>query len=216
MAYPRVEPAPIAVVSGLPRAGTSLLMQMLAAGGLPVLADGIRAPDESNPKGYLEWEGAKRLPHDPHSICAARGRAVKLIAALLPSLPEGERYLVLFAERDPREIDASQRAMLARLAAARGSPPPASDGLDPAALEAHAARIRAWLAEPSRRHRFPVLPVHYTDVLRTPHEAAVRIAAFLAPLGFPLDPASMATAVEPSLYRARAAAPTMASGARRR
>ncbi|MEB2346503.1 MAG: sulfotransferase family protein [Deltaproteobacteria bacterium] len=206
-------PPPIVVVSGLPRAGTSLLMQMLAAGGLPLLADDGRAPDESNPKGYLEWQGAKHLPQDPGAIRAARGRAVKVIAALLPSLPESERYRVLFAERDAREIDASQRAMLARQAAARGTPPLAGDELDPAALEAHVERIRAWLAEPARRDRFPVLRVRHGDVLRSPREAAARIAEFLAPTGVRLDPASMAAAVDPVLYRARVTTRGMPSGA---
>ena len=32
----------VVIVSGLPRSGTSLLMQMLAAGGLPLLTDGVR------------------------------------------------------------------------------------------------------------------------------------------------------------------------------
>jgi len=55
----------ITIVSGLPRSGTSLMMQMLAAGGLPVLSDGERAADTDNPRGYLEWERIKQLPKDP-------------------------------------------------------------------------------------------------------------------------------------------------------
>ena len=51
----------ITVVSGLPRSGTSLTMQMLVAGGIPALSDGLRTPDENNPKGYFEWEPAKTL-----------------------------------------------------------------------------------------------------------------------------------------------------------
>jgi len=34
------------------------MMQMLDAGGLPVLSDGERKPDTDNPKGYLEWSGS--------------------------------------------------------------------------------------------------------------------------------------------------------------
>ena len=44
----------ISIVSGLPRSGTSLMMQMLAAGGMPIMSDEIRAPDTHNPRGYLE------------------------------------------------------------------------------------------------------------------------------------------------------------------
>lgn len=202
-------PPPIVVVSGLPRAGTSLLMQMLAAGGHPLLADDERAADASNPKGYLEWRGAKSLARDPGAIRAARGRAVKVISALLPTLPTEERYLVLFAERDPREIEASQRAMLARLAAARGEPAPVDDGLDPAALAAHVTRVRAWLAEPPRAARFAVRPIGHRDVIGAPHAAAAAIADFLAPscadLGISLDLAAMARVVDPTLHRSRAA-----------
>ncbi|MCX7939873.1 MAG: hypothetical protein N2545_10625, partial [Thermoflexales bacterium] len=52
----------IVVVSGLPRSGTSMMMAMLAAGGIPPLTDNIRAPDQNNPKGYYEFERVKRLP----------------------------------------------------------------------------------------------------------------------------------------------------------
>jgi len=53
------QPTPIIVVSGLPRSGTSLMMQMLRAGGVPIAADDVRAPDEHNPHGYFEFEAVK-------------------------------------------------------------------------------------------------------------------------------------------------------------
>src|SRR5205814_2273593 len=55
----------ITIVSGLPRSGTSLMMQMLVAGGMRALADGERQADTDNPRGYLEWERIKQLPNDP-------------------------------------------------------------------------------------------------------------------------------------------------------
>ncbi|MGK7933677.1 MAG: tetratricopeptide repeat protein, partial [Microcystaceae cyanobacterium] len=48
----------VIIVSGLPRSGTSMMMQMLAAAGIPVMTDGVREADESNPKGYYEYEKA--------------------------------------------------------------------------------------------------------------------------------------------------------------
>ena len=42
---------PIVLVSGLPRSGTSMMMQMLRAGGLEAGTDNIRLPDEDNPRG---------------------------------------------------------------------------------------------------------------------------------------------------------------------
>ncbi len=71
----------ITVVSGLPRSGTSLMMQMFVAGGMPKLSDGERQADTDNPRGYLEWERIKQLPNDPGCIAEAEGKVVKVIAS---------------------------------------------------------------------------------------------------------------------------------------
>jgi hypothetical protein len=73
----------ITIVSGLPRSGTSMMMKMLAAGGLEPLTDNIRAADEDNPKGYYEFERVKQIEKDRDWLEDARGRVVKLISALL-------------------------------------------------------------------------------------------------------------------------------------
>lgn len=187
----------VVVVSGLPRAGTSLLMQMLAAGGLPVLADAARAPDVSNPRGYHEWGPIRSIASHPARIVEAHGRAVKVISALLPALPRGPRYRVLFAERELREVQASQRAMLVR----RGALP---DDLSEAELARHLARTRAWLAAQSG---FDACFMTHRDLLLRPGESARRIrdflAADLAPRGITLDVAAMAAAVDAALWRVR-------------
>ena len=53
------------LVSGLPRSGTSLMMQMLEAGGLHPQTDGERTADVDNPKGYYEWEAIKKIQRQP-------------------------------------------------------------------------------------------------------------------------------------------------------
>ncbi|HWZ78514.1 MAG TPA: hypothetical protein VNX87_18360 [Candidatus Sulfotelmatobacter sp.] len=73
----------ITIVSGLPRSGTSLMMQMLVAGGMTPLSDGERTADADNPCGYLEWERIKQLPTDPGCIVEAEGKVVKVISRLL-------------------------------------------------------------------------------------------------------------------------------------
>ena len=176
----------IVVVSGLPRSGTSMMMQMLAAGGLPALSDGARTPDAANPRGYYEWEPARALFREPAAIAAARGRAVKVISALLPALAPEHRYRVLLMERDLDEVAASQRAMLA-----------ADDGVGPAEFARHLARTRAWLAA---QPQVATLAVAYRDALAEPRATAERVRAFL---GLPLDAAAMAAAVDPALYRVR-------------
>src|SRR5260221_6001555 len=104
----------ITIVSGLPRSGTSLMMQMLDAGRLPVLSDGERKADTDNPKGYLEWERIKQLPKDPSLIAEAEGKVVKVISQLILSLPAGHEYRVVFMQRPLPEVLKSQEEMLRR------------------------------------------------------------------------------------------------------
>src|SRR5947209_18564630 len=105
----------IVIVSGLPRSGTSLMMQMLEAGGLEVVTDGIRAADTDNPRGYYEFERVKKIKTDAAWLPGARGKAVKMVSQLLYDLPAGEAYRILFMDRDLDEVLASQEKMLARL-----------------------------------------------------------------------------------------------------
>ena len=109
----------IIVVSGLPRSGTSLMMKMLAAGGLPLLVDGLREPDDDNPEGYFELERVKALvTGDDAWLAEARGHAVKVISSLLKFLPGTYSYRVILMQRRMSEVLASQRRMLMR----RGEP----------------------------------------------------------------------------------------------
>jgi hypothetical protein len=188
----------ITVVSGLPRSGTSLLMQMLAAGGFAVLSDGLRPPDEDNPRGYLEWERIRTLAKDPTCIAEAEGKAVKVISSLLPYLPMDREYKILFMRRPLGEVVASQGLMLAR----RGSTGPAikPDAIT-GALEAHLKQVTAWL------HGQPRLAVRWVDhrnlLLHAGHESTA-IAEFLS---IPLDIVAMSKQVVPSLHRQRSEHP---------
>lgn len=184
----------IAVVSGLPRCGTSMMMAMLEAGGMPVLTDDVRRADEDNPRGYYEFEPVKHLKEDSSWLAEARGKVVKMVSALLPDLPATHRYRVVFMERTMAEILASQRAMLERL----GKPAdPAADERQAALFERHLSSLRAWMA---RQGNFAVLFVHYNDLVASPAEHIARIDAFF---GGHLDTAAMAAVVDRSLYRQR-------------
>lgn len=188
-------PGTVVIVSGLPRSGTSMMMKMLAAGGLPILTDGERTADEDNPEGYFEFERVKKLRQgDVAWLPQAEGKAVKVISALLEYLPAGYRYKVLFMNRAMPEVLASQRKMLIR----RGEDP---DKIDEAvlaeSLARHVAHVKRWLA--SQPH-FDVLDVDYNAVLLDPLPHAAQINAFL---GGQLDEESMASVVNPRLYRNR-------------
>ena len=113
----------LTIVSGLPRSGTSLMMKMLEAGGLPVLVDNVREADVDNPRGYYEFEPVKALKSDASWVAPALGKAVKMVYLLLMDLPSDQDYRVVFMRRNLDEVLASQKAMLDRM----GKPAPLDD-----------------------------------------------------------------------------------------
>ena len=94
----------VTVVSGAPRSGTSMMMRMLAEGGIPALTDGVRKPDSDNPHGYFEFEPVKRTKDDATWLADARGRAVKMVYELLRDLPADRSYRVVLMRRDLGEM----------------------------------------------------------------------------------------------------------------
>jgi hypothetical protein len=188
--------APIVVVSGLPRSGTSMMMRMLAAGGVGPLEDGVRTADISNPKGYFEFEPVKDLEAargDVPWLPAARGKAVKIISFLVTWLPEDFNYQVIFMQRDLDEVLASQQQMLTR----RGEGETAS-GTSREVFQSHLTQVERFMAA---RPCFETLYVPYREAVAAPEATAAAVARFL---GRPMDTAAMAKAVEASLYRNRA------------
>jgi hypothetical protein len=182
------------VVSGLPRSGTSLMMQMLAAGGLEILADDHRPPDADNPRGYFEYEPVKALKRDNAWLPQAEGKAVKVIAALLPYLPPHLKYKIILMKRDLDEVLASQGTMLQRLGRQGSS---ADNATLKSIFSRQIAETERWLtAQP----HLEVLTVDYRETLTKSEATARRVADFL---GLPLDLERMAAVIDPSLYRQR-------------
>lgn len=185
----------ITIVSGLPRSGTSMMMKMLEAGGLPPLTDNLRTADEDNPKGYYEFERVKQLPKgDVAWLPDAQGKVVKVIAALLPSLPGGYHYRVVFMQRAMPEVLASQRQMLIR----RGEDPnKIPDDVIAKLFEKHLKQVNDWISQQSNVER---LDVNYNEMLKNPQPFIIQINTFL---GDQLDSEKMAQVVDPSLHRQR-------------
>jgi hypothetical protein len=181
----------ITIVSGLPRSGTSLMMQMLAAGGMPLLTDQERKPDIDNPRGYCEWEPAKLLPKYPNRIDEAEGKAVKVISQLLLSLPRGRNYKLIFMERPLPEVLASQDEMLKR----RGSAELLDHAVLTNAVRDHMREIVAWLEQ---REDISVCRIGYRKVLSDPQGCAQTVRDFVK---LDLNVEAMAREVDPSLYR---------------
>jgi len=182
---------PITVVSGLPRSGTSLVMQMLRAGGMPVLEDSARVADDDNPRGYLEYDKARQLWRDATWLDDAVGKAIKIVCPLLRALPFDHDYEVIVIERDVGEVLASQATMLRR----RGEDARQLDAFTE--LLAALAYFRRWV---ELQPNFRCLWLEHRRVLDAPAEAADAIARFL---DRPLDRVAMSAAVDPGLHRNR-------------
>lgn len=187
----------IVVVSGLPRSGTSMMMQVMQAGGIGVLSDGERSSDDDNPAGYLELEAVKALPRgDTAFLADARGKAVKVIHALLKHLPPDHRYRVVFMVRDLREVVASQRRMLERQGR-KGA------GLtDQRLADVFGGQRDAALRWLEDQPNFQTLVMEYAEAIAEPERRVQEIDRFL---GGGLDVGAMARAIDPRLHRQKAA-----------
>jgi predicted AlkP superfamily phosphohydrolase/phosphomutase/tetratricopeptide (TPR) repeat protein len=180
----------ITVVSGLPRSGTSMMMQMLKAGGVETLTDNIRQNDENNPKGYLELEQVKKLASDNSWIPQAEGKVIKVISHLLPHLPVNYNYKIIFMQRDLTEILKSQQKMLGR--DPNNFPSQLSE-----TFKKQLQKTESWL---SGQPNMDVLYVNYKDIIQHPEEQSENISSFL---GTDLNVQAMAEAIDKNLYRNR-------------
>jgi len=187
----------ITVVSGLPRSGTSMMMQMLRAGGLSVLADDTRQADEDNPRGYLELEAAKRLRQEHAWLEDSRGKVVKVIAQLIPALPLAHAYRVIFMERNLEEVLASQHQMLERIGATGAN-------LSESKLKQLFARQVRATKRLLKAQKITSLYVPYRDAINDPAGVAQTVNAFL---GGACDEDAMTGTVSADLYRQRASSP---------
>jgi len=184
----------ITVVSGLPRSGTSMMSMMLEAGGMTVLTDHIRTADNDNPKGYYEFERVKKLPKgDTEWMEEARGKAVKIISALLEHLPDKYEYKIVFMHRKIEEIVKSQNTMLKNSA----KPANTDDTIIAELLMKHLKSVRDWL---DKQNNITVLDVDYNQLIVNPNPFLSEINEFL---DFTLPIEKMKQAIDLKLYRNR-------------
>jgi predicted AlkP superfamily phosphohydrolase/phosphomutase/tetratricopeptide (TPR) repeat protein len=186
------------LVSGLPRSGTSLMMQMLQAAGMPVMTDNKRGRDTDNPRGYYEWEAIKQIGKQPELLDdeAVNGKAIKCVSMLLPRMPAKHDYKLIFMHRPIAEVVASQQAMTTRL----GTKGADLDSVELArGLRAHREDIRRWAAAVPH---VALLEIDYPTLVREPLPQISRLIDFLGTGRLPTSE-QMATVVDPSLYRKR-------------
>ena len=189
-----IEPLEILVVSGLPRSGTSLMMQMLKAAGIEPMTDGKRTADDDNPEGYWEWEDIKVLPKNPRIIEQTKGKVVKVISALLPSLPRPHRYKIIYMVRPTQQVVDSQLVMLDR----QGQKARSEKQHLIEVQESHSRQIRQAI---SKSDRADLLEVSYPDLVADPQAIIEQLEKFLGSR-FQKSPAVVAC-VKPKLFRNR-------------
>ncbi|HEX9840721.1 MAG TPA: sulfotransferase [Anaerolineales bacterium] len=187
--------SPIIIVSGLPRSGTSMMMKILAEGGLSVVADQSRTADEDNPNGYFELELVKQMSAgNIEWLAGASGKAVKVISGLLEHLPQEYFYKVIFMEREIKEILVSQRKMLAH----RNEELKSNDVEIEQQFQSHLSALKPWLV---RQPNMEVLYVSYNALIANPEPLCRRLIEFT---DTPLDLGRMLSVPSRDLYRNRA------------
>ena len=173
------------------------MMQMLHAGGMPILTDGIRRPDVHNPRGYFEYEPVKQIKTDQSWLDQAHGKAVKMVHLLVPNLPPDRHYQLIFMHRRMDEVLISQRKMLAGSGKSGAG---LSDAILARTFETQVNQVRQWV---QARPNFRMIEVWYHQLVADPAEHVARISHFL---GLNLDQPRMIAAVDPRLYRNRSQA----------
>jgi predicted AlkP superfamily phosphohydrolase/phosphomutase/tetratricopeptide (TPR) repeat protein len=182
----------IIVVSGLPRSGTSMMMRMLENCGIPLLTDKVRTADDNNPHGYYEYELVKNLANNATWMPEAEGKAVKIIAQLLPYLPAKHRYKIIYMQREISEVLISQQLMLGktREQAIKNYPFKLAQ-----TYFGQLERVEQWIDD---QPNVDILRVNYADAHNNPRETAIRVIEFLER---DLNVEEMIRAVDKQLYR---------------
>ena len=178
------------VVSGIPRSETSLMMQMLQAGGIEILSDNKREADRSNPKGYLELEAVKKLGKDNSCLKEETGKAVKVISHLLKYIPKQQKYKIIFMNRDINEVIKSQQKML-------GDFEKKYPKVLMKAFDKEAGVMKKWALD---QENIELLDLNYTDIIDNPSREVDKIINFL---NASLKREKMIAVVDPSLYRSK-------------
>jgi len=185
----------VIVVSGLPRSGTSMMMKMLEAGGLPILTDNLREADANNPKGYYEFERVKALSDGDFGwLPEAQGNVVKIVTGLIMNLPPDYKYKVIFMQRAMKEVLSSQKKMLGRLGKEDDK---VEDEKMKKIYQEHLKQVNAWI---TKQPNIEVLYVNYNTMLSDPLDSLQKVNEFL---GGEMDVNVMTGVVDRELYRER-------------
>ena len=189
-----IQPNTFTIVSGLPRSGTSLMMQMLRSGGMELMHDGKRKADEDNLEGYWEWEDIKSLKKNPRAIEQADGKVIKVVSALLPQLPPRHSYRIIFMKRPVEEVVESQWKMLER------------NGTSPRSERQHLIQtqethLKQTLAQLKQRNDVELIEIDYPELVASPETQLPALQDFLK--DSITQPEKLTSVIRPDLHRNR-------------
>jgi len=179
----------VTIVTGLPRSGTSLMMQIMERTSLPILSDSHREKDINNPEGYYELEAVKGIVKNNSFLKDAEGKVVKIVTPLPLFLDKTLNYRVLFMRRDLEEILHSQEKML-------GKDQSSEREKFKTIYELHLKKTYQFFVS----NNIPYLDISYKELIQNPENELEKIIAFLE---IDANWQDLASAVNPSLYRNR-------------
>lgn len=182
----------IIVVTGLPRSGTSLVMQILQSMGIDLFTDNKRSPDQSNPRGYFEHELVKTIEYDTSWIKKVEGKAIKIVSPLLVYLPNNYNYKIIFMDRVLDEIVQSQEKMLL----VNGVPNPQ---IEPEVIKQifikDLKQAWSWIRELSHSES---LEISHSKLLKKPESELEKVNGFL---NIKVDLENTLKVIDKKLYR---------------
>ncbi len=181
------------IVSGLERSGTSMIMQILHAGGVPVAFDTSSRPaDENNPKGYFELEGGKvinKLMDSTFPLEMYLGKFIKITSFGMRFLPKG-KYKVIYTQRNIEEVLFSMERMTKKKDDNR------------AEIRDSFLKLDMFVKDIiTNRNDIEELFVNYNQIIKNPRKSIEKISHFIKEEEVNLD--KMIESVDLSLYRNR-------------
>lgn len=179
----------ILIITGLPRSGTSLMMQIIAKTEIPVLTDGNREKDINNPEGYYELDAVKSIVIDNSFLNDANGKAIKIVAPLPIYLDRQHSYRVIFMRREMDEILRSQEKMLIKDQTSEREK-------YRTIYEFHLKKTYTFFHE----NKIPFVDVNYNNLVADPETELQKLIDFCQ-LTAPLE--VLVKIVNPDLYRNR-------------
>jgi LPS sulfotransferase NodH len=178
------------IVSGLERSGTSMMMQILEAGDIPISFNDSRQPDEHNPKGYYELENGKiisKLKSGSFPLNCYKGTFIKVTAYGLRYLPFG-KYKVIYMERNIDEVVNSMDAMRGKYSDKEES------------KEIYKRLNKSVKSDMMNRNDIDMITISYNDIIKNPKINIKKVSNFL---NVKVDVEKMIDVIDDSLYRHR-------------